>query len=371
MIIEVGGPNSDTIAESYLTKYPSDVLERYAVGYKSANWECRDGTKGEESISGCKSVSDWLEYAKDKCDGKCNQGMCGIYSFNAHMGCDYTSCEDSDNGKDYFIKGHTEGTTNNKNMPFRIGTDHCSGVTLNEFYCENGMFDYELIDCQNGCDDGACIPFYEDDQDIEVPKEEIDSSQDCPIKTCEKISETCIGQDKVVMEKCEVYIKTGNECIKNTVTNSKVIQNSCDGQNEEDVDCQGCQIDSSTCIPFGTRLQKENLGYFCDINKKMEEQKGNSDSCQNSYECISNNCKSSICSPICSGCLDENNNCIPYGTRIKSDFCNIDNRWIAQKDESNACDNDYECASNVCVNNECVSHNLIQKVISWFKNLFG
>ena len=130
-------------------------------------------------------------------------------------------------------------------------------------------------------------------------------------------------------------------------------------------------MDESTCIPFGTRLEKKDSAYYCDINKKMELQKENKDKCQNSYECETNNCKSGSCAPICEGCLNEDKACVPVGTRTSTQYCNSDYSFKNQNSEESSCNNNYECSSNLCVNNECISPSFIQKIIDWFKKLFG
>ena len=35
------------------------------------------------------------------------------------------------------------------------------------------------------------------------------------------------------------------------------------------------------------------------------------------------------------------------------------------------CENNYECGSNVCASGKCVDAGLFQKIIDFFKNLFG
>ena len=67
--------------------------------------------------------------------------------------------------------------------------------------------------------------------------------------------------------------------------------------------------------------------------------------------------------------------CITYGIRLIKEnvpvYCGITNDFVKQKEEQTSCQNNYECSSNVCVNNQCISQNLIQKIINFFRNLFG
>lgn len=74
---------------------------------------------------------------------------------------------------------------------------------------------------------------------------------------------------------------------------------------------------------------------------------------------------------ICNGCL-YNNNCIPYGTKLEGKYCSITKQLLTQKELYESCDNSYECKSNECSNQECVStYSLLEKILNWLNNLFG
>jgi hypothetical protein len=130
--------------------------------------------------------------------------------------------------------------------------------------------------------------------------------------------------------------------------------------------CDGC-FSRPDCIDFFARID----GKYCDSDKKIKAQKQAGDSCQKGYECLYNICKNNVCKPYCEGCYDSNDNCVPIGTRDKDTFCEATQEMLNQKQEDSACNNNYECKSNVCVNDKCISPSLIQKIIDWFKNLFG
>jgi len=79
-------------------------------------------------------------------------------------------CSDSDGGKDYYVKGLTQGSYDS---PSNIigGPDECSirGTTVSgcikqedtcrliEHYCKNNQVAVEEHKCPNGCDSGSCI----------------------------------------------------------------------------------------------------------------------------------------------------------------------------------------------------------------------
>jgi hypothetical protein len=289
-------------------------------------------------------------------------------------------CEDSDDGKNYFVKGKTIApdlsTKKLVSKEDKCVTEGADAGNLLEYYCSLGQTTFESFDCPYGCEDGVCLSFYEEEELIEVletkEEEEIESSIECPQRTCKVVSVECIGTNILVVEECKIYIQKDNGCEEIITSKSRINKNACEEEESEElIECQGCQLNQDTCVPFGTRIEKDNIGYYCSIERKMLQQNEDSISCQNTYECVSNNCKGSVCTPICSGCLDEKNVCIPFGTRTKTQYCDIDYSFQDQKLEDVNCNNNYECSTNVCVNNQCISPNLIQKIIMWFQKLFG
>ena len=63
--------------------------------------------------------------------------------------------------------------------------------------------------------------------------------------------------------------------------------------------------------------------------------------------------------------------CDSIGLRNDGKYCSFDRVLLEQKAPEEQCDNNFECNSNVCVNDKCVSGSLIQKIIDWFRRLFG
>ncbi len=278
-------------------------------------------------------------------------------------------CSDSDSrfGKDIFIKGSVNYLGKNYN-------DYCvrnKNLELVEYYCENDFHKSKIIICDDGCENGACIEFLSTEEEIILPEEETESSIDCPTKSCKTISKDCYGVNEIVIEECKVYIQKDNECEEIRTSKTRINKNACEIEETEEIAiCEGCQINKNTCIPFGTRIEKNNDEYYCSIEHKMLEQKNDGVNCQNTYECVSNNCKGGICTPICTGCLDAKNVCLPFGTRTDTKYCDVDYYFKSQKLEDIACNNNYECSTNICVNNQCISPSFIQKIIDWFKNIF-
>jgi len=104
------------------------------------------------------------------------------------------------------------------------------------------------------------------------------------------------------------------------------------------------------------------------------------DECQTNRECDDNDaCTSNTCSGTpkkCSyvevglGC-NYDGTCLPFGVRTQDNYCDIDRNVKTQLGADEDCNNNYECSTNVCVNNQCISQNLIQKIFSWFGKLFA
>lgn len=186
-----------------------------------------------------------------KCPNGCEDGVC--------LG--EPDCADSDYGRNYDYRGSTSGYDSTGNL--QEMDDKCIDLfELEEGYCNLGdkNIHAERYQCPYGCEDGRCM--LEKFGELEAP-------------ITEEVFETPRTLEKEII-------------------------------------CQGCQLNEETCIPFGTRIAEENVGYYCDLSKNV----------------------------------------------------------IAQNDNKINCQNNYECSSNICANNECISPSPIQKIIVWFSKFF-
>ncbi len=72
----------------------------------------------------------------------------------------------------------------------------------------------------------------------------------------------------------------------------------------------------------------------------------------------------------CNGCqLD--NKCYPFGFRKSGEYCSDKEGFTKQLNAESSCENNFECDSNLCINNQCISGSLWQKIVDWFSKLFG
>ncbi len=85
---------------------------------------------------------------------------------------------------------------------------------------------------------------------------------------------------------------------------------------------------------------------------------------------------------VCGGCKP-NGNCLPYGTRLlKEDnpvYCSIDGTFQEQQSLGASCQNNYECSSNQCSNAKCIdlsgqieeTRGFLEKILEWLKKVWG
>jgi hypothetical protein len=115
------------------------------------------------------------------------------------------------------------------------------------------------------------------------------------------IPSTSIPEEEIIEESIPEV-----ECPENCICDSLGNIIECRGEKvetkEEKVEidvgvCNGC-IKESTCIPFGIRLIQDDVLVYCDISKQFKKQKEKEESCQNNYECLTNQCSNEVCSSI-------------------------------------------------------------------------
>ena len=74
---------------------------------------------------------------------------------------------------------------------------------------------------------------------------------------------------------------------------------------------------------------------------------------------------------VCKDSCPLDGKCYPVMYRKGGKYCSDSGSFEQQLEGNAACDNSFECKSNVCVNGECISSGLIEKIMSWFKKMFG
>jgi len=73
----------------------------------------------------------------------------------------------------------------------------------------------------------------------------------------------------------------------------------------------------------------------------------------------------------CNGCKIEGK-CYPFGYRQDETYCSPSNlEFVSQLEPHSECDNNFECKSNSCLDSECTPPGFWQKLFSWLGRLFG
>lgn len=155
------------------------------------------------------------------------------------------SCTDSDNGKDFGVKGTTRGIGEFISDPNYDGgmaerTDYCDADVLVEYFCQDSTrIGYIRKTCEHGCGNGICYGA------VRQPIPET-----VPIIRPEPITEP--------------------------------------------PQCSGCESDGY-CIPMGSRMVSKGEPVYCDFDEQLKEQKKLGSACQNNFECTSNQCSDGTC----------------------------------------------------------------------------
>jgi len=63
--------------------------------------------------------------------------------------------------------------------------------------------------------------------------------------------------------------------------------------------------------------------------------------------------------------------CYPLGYRKSGDYCSESGEFVKQFGDDEVCDNNFECNTNLCIDGQCVSSGLIQRILNWFRRVFG
>jgi len=142
-----------------------------------------------------------------------------------------------------------------------------------------------------------------------------------------------------------------------------------------------------TCNNFPSECKEYSKKYlaFADCGECISSEKGSGCSldldCGEREVCISGECVSVSSSgtilPIDlineSSCKSEcplNGKCYPLGYRKSGKYCSDNYEFVEERGNDESCENNFECTSNVCINNKCVDAGLWQKFLNWFKNIF-
>ena len=74
----------------------------------------------------------------------------------------------------------------------------------------------------------------------------------------------------------------------------------------------------------------------------------------------------------CSGC-ESDDLCLQFGVRKEGLFCGFNQIMETQKTTEETCDNNYECSSNECINRACTGEKpgVFGRILNWFKGFYS
>jgi len=285
-----------------------------------------------------------IEYDNYYCQNGCSDGAC--------IGQGDSNCTDSDGGLNYFEKGELTVDGN-------IYEDVCTDSNfVKEYFCDNPPNYYDNYYCQNGCSNGECIG---EEEPVAGLRDVINEQITCYFVNPTQ-AEWCIANINQERFNCEWYPTKGLDRYGNGNCTIEVYgekgqklnwKSSCYGWDYSVIDGINNNVDFD--CSKSVNVSEEGVEFIIPEEEPIEipvEEipEGN---------------------VFCSGCVLEGK-CYPFGYRIKEDYCSGSTESFEnQKIGDASCDNNFECESNLCVSGKCLSQSIIQKIINWFKNIFG
>ncbi len=238
-------------------------------------------------------------------------------------------CLDSD-GQDYYTRGNVTMSWSNGTYIQIYYDIKCLFDGIIEYYCDGSNLKNETYICPYGCGNGICLR---------------PSTTAC--------TDTDGGVNYYVNGTASYRsINYSDYCLDSTT----LLEYSCDVDGKYTYQSYGCQngCDKAICnrqtqppppIPISELPQQPPLS---------EALPGETPA---------------ITTDICNGCVLEDK-CVPIGFRQESKYCSAESEFVSQLGKSASCDNNFECSTNLCIDNECIGSGLWQKFLSWLKRLF-
>ncbi len=206
---------------------------------------------------------------------------------------------------------------------------------IREYFCTDPYITttYQDISCPDGCVDGECL-FTNDLEEGEC------YDSDNGKNFFEKGTTYDHGEFNPSFDSCEENILTEYYCILD--------DRGVDYRKNIIYDCPyGCE--DGKCIGTG-----EVIG---DDEEKPEKLPENDDENQIIY--------------VCGGCFNENNKkCYPIGYRKKTSYCVDDGTFAEYLQKDEECLNNFECKSNLCIDDTCIKPGIFKAFLEWFKLRF-
>ena len=372
---------------------------------------------------------------RDSCTGKilsewyCVNGKRSVTSKICEIDCvdgrciksSEIDCEDSDGGSYPYIKGVVK--TNLAENPIYFEDVCIDKYYLKEYRCMNNDANFYVTFCPNGCNNGACVSISSNitnntAPNITIPEveprrkitenitckfnniENINKKQKCYLATNDKeiycvalpnIGSCIISYEGYEGEKLTWKSSCGGYQYTLQDGKDEVIYFNCEsgetnitqirdrGFRNAYFQCYDGTEGKSTgkeCRPaeFWRKFAKD----FCKTNCRYDD----IEKCRPSSLSLSGECyleeppteeipESEIEGLVCRNSCPLKGKCYPFGYRKGLRYCSDEGRFVPQLKAGQTCDNNFECESNVCIDRKCISGSLLQRILNWFRRLFG
>ncbi|MCH7850257.1 MAG: hypothetical protein IH845_01290 [Nanoarchaeota archaeon] len=389
-----------------------DLWEDYCIGNFVYDFTCETNVN-----PGASEINVWAEI--EDCPNGCSDGACvgKILNYSTKV-----TCTDSDGGVDYFNKGITLPS-----LEFEIHEDVCAlypegqfepeyvdsclgdDCVVIELFCNPYYTLSDIFNCPNGCENGACMSI---DDVLDYPTSITCTDSDGGENVFKKgmvepslleINEdvcalylegqfepeyvdSCLGDDCILIE---LFCGLGNTAnfgfysgCENGCENGACIGTCTDSDGGENPYEKGrttpslLEINEDVCALYlEDQFEPEHVDsclgddcilieLICDSNKADFEYVECEDGCENGACIRKANFES------CFDC-ELGGKCYPLSYRKDGKFCSENDVFINYSLNGEVCENNFECDSNVCVSGECISAGLIEKVLNWFRRVFG
>ena len=139
-------------------------------------------------------------------------------------------------------------------------------------------------------------------------------------------------------------------------------------------DCNLSLIKEGTCSPSSFEFEGVNSSDYFERNPQFSCPFPTCSDAVDTGKLDSTGCKIYTCPSITgqcsSGCLSDGK-CVDIGYRKSGTYCNESGQFTAQYNADEMCDNNFQCGSNLCISGKCISPGFFDKILAWFKNIFG
>lgn len=287
------------------------------------------------------------------CEYGCSDGVCNSEPFGATS--QEPICTDTDNGLNQYLSGKAYDPNNVS----RYIEDICQNENyLMEAYCKSGgLILAEQKYCKYGCKEGRCLYANESNKTFSNCRES-DGGAEFYIKGELKTSFSNVSS----VDNCEGDNKTLVEyyCSPTPTTETPVMV-------KNYICPEGCS--NGACIKIQDMNKTQDKNQTQEQNQTMDK---NQTQEQNLNQGQSNKNLSSVDTGVnCEfGCFIEGK-CYAFGYRKMGKYCYENNTFIPQLTNEVYCENNFECRSNLCIDDECVNQGAFTRMMNWFKNSLG